>query len=29
MRGIKHSEQIHPIDLDSDGLHLVHPRLVP
>ena len=29
MRGIKHSEQIHPIDLDSDGLHLVHPRLMP
>jgi len=29
MRGIKHSEQIHPIDLDSDGLHLLHPRLIP
>ncbi|MCJ8306588.1 MAG: hypothetical protein MJK05_06065 [Nitrosopumilus sp.] len=29
MRGIKHSEQIHPTDLDSDGLHLVHPRLMP
>lgn len=27
MRGIKHSEQIHPINLDSDGLHLLHPRL--
>ncbi|MCV0392254.1 MAG: recombinase RecA [Nitrosopumilus sp.] len=29
MRGIKHSEQIHPIDLDSNGLHLLHPRLMP
>ncbi len=29
MRGIKHSEQIHLIELDSDGLHLQHPRLVP
>ncbi len=29
MRGIKHSEQIHPIELDSDGLHLLHPRLNP
>lgn len=29
MRGIKHSEQIHPIELDSDGLHLLHPRLMP
>ena len=29
MRGVKHSEQIHPIDLDSDGLHLLHPRLTP
>jgi circadian clock protein KaiC len=29
MRGIKHSEQIHPINLDSDGLHLLHPRLMP
>jgi circadian clock protein KaiC len=29
MRGIKHSEQIHPIDLNSDGLHLLHPRLMP
>jgi circadian clock protein KaiC len=29
MRGIKHSEQIHLIELDSDGLHLLHPRLTP
>ncbi len=29
MRGIKHSEQIHPITLDSDGIHLLHPRLMP
>lgn len=29
MRGTKHSEQIHLIELDSEGLHLLHPRLVP
>ncbi len=29
MRGMKHSEQIHLIELDSDGLHLQHPRLTP
>ncbi len=29
MRGIKHSEQIHPIELNSDGLKLLHPRLMP
>lgn len=29
MRGVKHSEQIHLIELDSDGLHVMHPRLVP
>jgi circadian clock protein KaiC len=29
MRGIKHSEQIHQMELDSDGLHLVRPRLIP
>jgi circadian clock protein KaiC len=29
MRGVKHSEQIHLIELDSDGLHLLHPRLIP
>ena len=29
MRGINHSEQIHPIDLNSDGLQLLHPRLMP
>jgi len=29
MRGIKHSEQIHPIDLNADGLQLLHPRSMP
>ena len=29
MRGIKHSEQIHPIELGSDGMHIMHPRLLP
>jgi len=29
MRGIKHSEQIHLIEIDSNGLHLQHPRLMP
>jgi len=29
MRGIKHSQQIHLIELDSDGLHLLHPRVIP
>jgi len=29
MRGIQHSEQIHLIEIDSDGLHLLHPRLMP
>lgn len=29
MRGIKHSEQIHPIELGSDGIVLRHPRLSP
>jgi circadian clock protein KaiC len=29
MRGIKHSEQIHPIVLDGDGIHVQHPRLMP
>ncbi len=29
MRGIKHSEQLHLIELDSDELHVMHPRLVP
>ena len=29
MRGIKHSEQIHPIEFDSDGMYLLHPRLLP
>ena len=29
MRGIKHSEQIHPIVIDGDGIHVSHPRLMP
>ena len=29
MRGVKHSEQIHLIELESDGLRLLHPRLNP
>ena len=29
MRGTKHSEQIHLFELDSDGLHVLHPRLNP
>ena len=29
MRGIKHSEQIHPMELGPDGLVLRHPRLSP
>ena len=29
MRGIKHSEQIHLMELNSDGLNLRHPRLSP
>jgi KaiC/GvpD/RAD55 family RecA-like ATPase len=29
MRGIKHSEQIHPIIFDSDGIRVQHPRLMP
>jgi len=29
MRGIKHSQQIHPIIIDGDGLHIQHPRLTP
>jgi len=29
MRGIKHSEQIHLIELNSNGLHVLHPRLIP
>ena len=29
LRGIKHSEQIHPIEFGDDGLHVLHPRLVP
>jgi len=29
MRGIKHSEQIHPLIIDGDGMHVQHPRLTP
>jgi KaiC/GvpD/RAD55 family RecA-like ATPase len=29
MRGIKHSEQIHPLALGSDGIYIQHPRLMP
>ena len=29
MRGINHSQQIHPIVLDGDGIHILHPRLTP
>ncbi len=29
MRGIRHSEQIHPMELGPDGLVLRHPRLSP
>jgi KaiC/GvpD/RAD55 family RecA-like ATPase len=29
MRGIRHSQQIHPIIIDENGLHIQHPRLTP
>lgn len=29
MRGVKHSQQIHPITIDDDGLHVQHPKLTP
>ena len=29
MRGIHHSEQIHPIILNEDGINVQHPRLMP
>jgi KaiC/GvpD/RAD55 family RecA-like ATPase len=29
MRGIKHSQQIHPITIGDEGLHIQHPRLTP
>ena len=29
MRGIKHSQQLHPIILDENGMHVQHPRLTP
>ena len=29
LRGIAHSEQIHPIELGEDGIKVMHPRLMP
>ncbi|QUC65450.1 recombinase RecA [Nitrosopumilus sp. K4] len=29
LRGVRHSDQIHPIELSEDGLHIMHPRLTP
>jgi circadian clock protein KaiC len=29
MRGIKHSQQIHPIIIDKDGMAIQHPRINP
>ncbi|WP_299293901.1 ATPase domain-containing protein [Nitrosopumilus sp.] len=29
MRGVKHSEQIHPLEFDSNGMKLLHPKLMP
>ena len=29
MRGIKHSQQIHPIIIDQDGMSVQHPRINP
>ena len=29
LRGIAHSEQIHPIELNDDGIKVMHPRLMP
>jgi KaiC/GvpD/RAD55 family RecA-like ATPase len=29
MQGIKHSEQIHPLALGTDGIYIQHPRLMP
>ncbi|MFB5609604.1 MAG: RAD55 family ATPase [Nitrosarchaeum sp.] len=29
MRGINHSQQIHPISIDKDGMFVQHPRLNP
>ncbi|MEX2193523.1 MAG: ATPase domain-containing protein [Nitrosarchaeum sp.] len=29
MRGVKHSEQIHPLVINGDGMHIQHPRLTP
>jgi KaiC/GvpD/RAD55 family RecA-like ATPase len=28
MRGVKHSEQIHPLSFGSDGLQILRPRLM-
>lgn len=29
LRGIRHSEQLHPLKFNDDGLHVLHPRLMP
>lgn len=29
LRGVKHSDQIHPIELGDEGLRVMHPRLTP
>jgi KaiC/GvpD/RAD55 family RecA-like ATPase len=29
LRGVKHSDQIHPIELGEDGMKVMHPRLTP
>ncbi len=29
LRGIKHSDQIHPIELGEEGIKVMHPRLTP
>lgn len=29
LRGVRHSDQIHPVELGENGLHIMHPRLTP
>lgn len=29
LRGVKHSDQIHPIELGEEGIKVMHPRLTP
>jgi len=29
LRGVRHSEQIHPIGIDETGLQVMHPRVMP